>query len=277
MSRISRHTIGSTEIVSIQDGETVFGSEVFPNADPSSIAGLEDLSNDEIFATSFNAFLVRSGETSILVDSGPRTLFGNTCGFLADAMSEAGTAPSEITHLLFTHMHPDHIAGSIGDDGSAVFENAGVFVTGAEHEFWTNDANFAGADESLMEWRGIAQSVFSAYKDRLNLVGKTAEIGGLLTLVDLPGHTPGHVGFRVDAGSECFLNITDVLHSQVLQFAEPRLGILFDADGDVARETRMRTLDMLATDRLPFSGGHILRPTIGYLERAGSGYRFLEA
>ncbi len=277
MSRISMHTVGSTEVISLQDGATVFGSEVFPNADPGSIASLDGRASEDIFATNINAFLVRSGDSCILIDSGARNMFGESCGFLGDAMAEAGVAPSQITHLLLTHMHADHIAGSIGEDGSAVFENADVYLTETEHQFWTSDANFSNADEHSTEWRKIALSVFEAYGDRLNLTGKSAEIGGLLTLVDLPGHTAGHVGFRVDSGSDSFMSITDVLHAQVLQFAEPRFGIMFDADADAARETRATTLDMLATDRILFSGGHVLRPTIGYLERHGDGYRFTEA
>ena len=111
----------------------------------------------------------------------------------------------------------------------------------------------------------------------MTAVGSDSEIASGIHLVDLPGHTLGHVGVRIDSGGAQFLYAADILHAQDLQLADPNLCAAFDADKDQARETRRRTLDMLATDGILFSGSHFLDRVIGHVERSGSGYRISKA
>ena len=273
MSRISKHSVGEIEVVAMQDGSTEFGNEVFPAADPDRINSLLADAGKTAIETSFNAFLVRSGNTNVLVDCGVRDLFGPGCGFLPEAMAEAGVSADDISHLLLTHLHPDHIAGSIDKDGNAVFPNAELFVTSSERDFWSNDANFAGADSDTLGWQALAKSVLAAYDDRLTLLQPDAELANVMTLIALPGHTPGHVGFRIDSGNDSFVNICDTVHAQTLQLADPDICVAFDGDSSRAAESRRKLLDMVASDLLPFSGGHILGAGIFRLERSGSGYR----
>ena len=66
----------------------------------------------------------------------------------------------------------------------------------------------------------------------------------------------------------------DIAHAQVLQFANPEIGVGFDVDPGAARAARKRMLDMLATDALTFSGGHVLAPDkFLRVVRDGAGYR----
>ena len=275
MSQSSRISVGDAEVITLQDGATEFGKEVFPNADPDQIDSILSSGGASAIETSFNAFVVRRGDTIVLVDSGVRDLFGPVAGRLPEALKDVGISPGDVSHLVLTHLHPDHIAGAIDADGNAVFGNAEAFVTEAEHAFWTDDGNFAGADSTTTEWQALANSALAAYGDRVTLVSGDAELAGGVTLIDLPGHTPGHVGFRVDSGADSFVSICDVLHSQVLQLADPEICAAFDGDRPAAIQSRKRVLDMVAADRLPFSGGHILGAEICHLERSGSGYRLV--
>ena len=272
MSRISTTKIGEIEVISLTDGATEFGAELFPGTEASEIEGLLKEAGKDAIETNFNAFLIKSGGNTMLVDAGPRDLFGPTCGFLMDALAEAGTAPEDISHLLFTHLHPDHVAGALTPDGEAVFERAQVIVSEPEAQFWMNETF---TDDTLNQWQQVAQGVLGAYAGRVEQVAATAEVMAGVTLLDLPGHTPGHVGFRVDDGSDSFAHGGDIAHAQTLQLANPEISIVFDIDADTARATRKKTLDMVATDGMQFSGGHMLRPTLGRLERAGGGYRFV--
>lgn len=52
-----------------------------------------------------NAFLVRTGEQLFLVDG------GHSCRYLERALHAAGCPPEELTALLLTHSHSDHIKG----------------------------------------------------------------------------------------------------------------------------------------------------------------------
>ena len=88
--------------------------------------------------TNVNAYLIQSGERNLLVDSGCRELFGPTCGFIQEALTEAGMFADKVTDLFLTHLHPDHIAGALNRDGTAVFENAQMHLIDTEYDFWMN-------------------------------------------------------------------------------------------------------------------------------------------
>ncbi len=274
MSRITKTTVGELEVISLTDGDFIFGNEMFSNADDTEIAALLAQDEREAVETNFNAFLVKNKDQTVLIDAGPRDLFGDTCGFLPDALLEAEVDPADVTHLFFTHLHPDHIAGAITPEGAAVFPNAQVFVSELDHRFWTDASLFT--DESSQQWHQLALAVLNAYAGRVELINGEALIAGGVTMLPLPGHTPGHAGFRVDDGNHSFAQVGDVVHAQSLQLANPEISVIFDVDREVARATRKRALDMVATDELLFSGGHIMRPTIMRLERYGDGYRLAD-
>ena len=91
----------------------------------------------------------------------------------------------------------------------------------------------------------------------------------------LPGHTPGHSGFRVDDGNDSLIMVCDIVHAPDLQIADPEIAIAiaFDVDPDTARQTRKQMLDMIASDGIRLTGGHLMTPKFAQLQRAGSGYR----
>ncbi|MEM7269091.1 MAG: MBL fold metallo-hydrolase [Pseudomonadota bacterium] len=273
MSRINRTMVGGIELIALNDGSTAFGNELFPNATDEQIAALMKGAGVETIETCFNAFLIRSGDATILVDAGPRDLFGPTCGFLGEAMAEAGVAADDVTHLFFTHIHPDHVAGAITPEGQAIFANAEMMVTEPEAAFWAGADSFT--DETLQQWGQLAGVVTAAYAGRTTQIAMAGEIAPGVSALPLPGHTPGHVGFRISDGDAGFLHFGDAVHAPALQFADPDISIVFDIDADQARAERRKVLDMAAADGLPCSGGHMLSPTLGRVERRGDGYAFV--
>jgi len=89
MSLIHSHKTGSHEIIAITDGGTEFGTELFPGTSAEHIQSLLDKAAVTAIETNFNAFLVRSPGRNLLVDAGPRDLFGPGCGKLPDGLKEA--------------------------------------------------------------------------------------------------------------------------------------------------------------------------------------------
>ena len=85
-----------------------------------SIQRLLRLNNRKAIETNFNAFLVRSGERNILIDAGAGNLFGPVAGNLRYALSEVGVQNDEITDIVVTHLHPDHIGGLLSEQGDPV-------------------------------------------------------------------------------------------------------------------------------------------------------------
>lgn len=271
MGRISDISIGSVKVTALRDGERSLPAEALVNlaeADAKTIAGDE---NNSLSLTNFNAFLVRTGDRNLLVDAGCRDLFGPTCGFLAEALAEAGIGPDDITDLFLTHLHPDHIAGAVDAGGAAVFTNAVLKVAEAERDYWTSGA-FGDADVNGKDWAGLAGSVLDAYKDRLDIIQPDGEIIPGVASVGIPGHTPGHTGFRVDSGKESLVHLGDIFHVQNLQLADPNIRTAFDVDPDTALASRKRMLDMVSSDGSLCTSGHILAPKFVHASKQGSGY-----
>ena len=271
MSLIHSHKTGKHEIIAITDGGTEFGTELFPGTSEEHIQSLLDKAGASAIETNFNAFLVKSPGRNLLVDAGPRDLFGPGCGKLPEGLKEAGVTADDISHVMLTHLHPDHIAGTVTADGKPVFKNASVFLSEDEYKFWNRDQPFG--DETMDNWLEVAKVVMNAYADRIETFSTNADLGMGVSAMALPGHTPGHTGFRVDDGSESFAMVCDIFHAPALQIADPEIAIVFDIDADTARKTRKRVLDMVATDDLVFSGGHMTSPKMARLARDGKGFR----
>jgi len=66
----------------------------------------------------------------------------------------------------------------------------------------------------------------------------------------------------------------DVVHLAAVQIPSPEAALVFDVDLQVARDTRRRTFDRVAADRLRVAGAHLDFPGFGYIVRQGAGYRY---
>jgi glyoxylase-like metal-dependent hydrolase (beta-lactamase superfamily II) len=267
--------VGDAMVSVITDGAVTFTPDLFPGQDPAHLDAILSASGSDAIHTNFNAVVIRRAGRIILADAGPRDLFGPSCGNLLAGLAELGIAPDQVDTLVATHLHPDHVAGMIDTAGQAVFPNASLHVTEAERAFWGDDTNFSGALSGIAGWAKVGQSVLAAYTDRLHITAPDTEIVAGLSLFDLPGHTPGHAGWRLDAGKDTLLHVGDIVHAPALQITNPDIAISFDLDIDTARATRKRLLDQIETDGALFTGGHFLHPAFNRLERLGSGYHLL--
>ena len=107
MSLISRTFIGSISITCMRDGEKSLPPAILSNlSSPDKKSIIKN--QQRACHTNFNAFLIQNGSKNLLVDTGCRDLSGASCGFLLNALEEAGVKPTEISDLFLTHMHPDH-------------------------------------------------------------------------------------------------------------------------------------------------------------------------
>lgn len=208
------------------------------------------------FQTFFTPVLVRDGERTVLFDTG----FGD--GALEAAMEGAGVAPGDVTHVVITHMHGDHIGGLLLD-GAPRFENAEHVTGRVEHEHWTANPNEAVTANVL------------PIADRFTLVEDGAEIAPGITAMAAFGHSPGHMTYRVDGSGGSMLVAADLANHYVWSLAHPDWEVRFDMDKAQAAESRRRVLDMLATERLAMLGYHMPFPAAGFVERREDGFRWV--
>ncbi len=277
VSRIASRHLGDFEIVVMKDGGAEFDHEVFPDQEESRINDLLISAGKGKIETNFHAVLLRRKKQCILIDAGAREFFGPGGGQFPLAMEEANLDADDVDILVVTHLHPDHIGGMIKENGEAVFPKAEMVVTDKEYAFWTDDSNFLSADDHKKSWREIALSVLKSYGERVSVVRPDTGIVPNVSFVDMPGHTAGHAGVRVDSAGKMFIHTADILHAPDLQLADPEISAVFDTDKTAAIATRKRILDMIAHDHILFTGSHFLNCQIGYLEKSGNGYRLSES
>ncbi len=274
MSRISEIAVGSLKVVALRDGELFLPSGALVNLSEQDLKTISNDENSRLAYSNVNAYLVQSKDQNLLIDSGCRDLFGPTCGFVQEALKEAGLVPSDITDIFLTHLHPDHIAGTVDTDGTAVFENATLKVLDLEYNFWSSQ-DFDETEVNGADWANLAKAVLHAYKDRLETLSFDSDIAPGVSSVSIPGHTPGHSGFRVDDGRESLIQMGDILHVPNLQLINPNVATVFDIDPEAALKSRREVLDMVSTDKMLCTSGHMLDQKFGHLEKNGTGYNFI--
>ena len=272
MSRISQTSVGNFKVTALRDGELSLPSEVLMNLSDEQFQQIKADENSKLATSNVNAYLIQAEGKNLLIDSGCRDLFGPTCGFLQDALKEAELEPNEITDIFLTHLHPDHVAGAINAEGSAVFENASFKVIDLEYNFWTSDT-FTDSEVNGNDWASLARAALNAYKDKIETISFGKDIIPGVTSVSIPGHTPGHSGFRVDEGNETLIQMGDILHVPNLQLENPSISTVFDVDSEEALKSRKELLDMVSTDKILCTSGHMIQPKFGYIEKSGTSYK----
>jgi len=68
-----------------------------------------------------NITLLRDGTRTILFDVGSGPDFAPSSGILVDSLDQLGVAPEDVTDVIFTHAHPDHLWGLLDDFGDPLF------------------------------------------------------------------------------------------------------------------------------------------------------------
>lgn len=272
-----RFTIGEVTVTQILDGIRA-GEGPHPTFGEDREAGevealmAANLLPERQFVNFFQPTILQIGEEVILVDTG----FGeagreNGQGLLVQRMQAAGFSPQDVTIVLLTHYHGDHINGLM-NEGSPTFPNAEVVAGRIEHEFWTSDAARSGPTAGNAET--VAATILPLEGD-LRLIDDGEDVVPGLTARAAFGHTPGMLAFELVSEGERLFLTADALSQFVVSFQRPDWHVRFDMDKEAASATRRRLLAMLAEEGVPFTGYHLPFPAIGYVAADGETYRFV--
>lgn len=269
-----RFPVGSATVTALSDGFLPITPDVLVGISPEEFAArlAEAYVAGPGHPTGVNAFVIDNG-TRTLIDTGTGPAMGPGLGQLTSVMAAVGIAPESIDAVIATHLHPDHIGGALVTS----FPNATLHVAQAELDFWSNADYRAQSPAEFQGFFDMAQGGVAAFGERLSMIAGADDLGNGLTAMPLPGHTFGHTGVMLESDGQTCLFWGDIIHVGAVQFAQPEVTIAFDTDQDMARATRMSTLDMAATDRLMIAGAHLSFPGVGFVERAGDAYRWQPA
>ncbi len=277
---IYRLKVGDYEVTVFNDGTAALPVKYY-SGDQEGAAKLLKAAfapSTEMAPTTFNAWLINTGDKLILVDTGYSTGIGPVAGHLPKALTAAGVSPVDIDDVIITHVHPDHCNGLLTTEKQIAYPNAVVHINGDEYAWWMEgDVKVPSGKPFFAELFEGGRKVFKPYIDakKVQTFKDGAEIAPGVVAVTAPGHTVGHTMLQIASGSGQLLIWTDIIHSTVLQFPEPERSIAFDLDPPQAIATRKKVLDMVTADRLMIAGMHIGFPGVGHVVKSGSGYAFL--
>lgn len=219
-----------------------------------------------------NNFLFERDGKVIMIDAGAGNTMQPTLGMLPKNLREADIPTESVTHIIITHIHPDHANGLVDDAGMAIYPKAEILVAAQEYDFWMAENN-GTEPEKVTRTRARNRINMAPYADRVRRMREGEEILGCTPIL-APGHSPGHTCWRIGAGRDAFIAWGDLVHFSAIQISHPDVAVTYDLDPDMARQSRLRVLDMVASERLAVAGAHVNAPGFGHLSRAGTGYRF---
>ncbi len=264
--------VGDVTVEGLSDGVLKTSVDLVLGMERARAAQLVGSADGSVFIP-VNNFLIRRSGKVIMIDAGAGNTMQPTLGKLPENLRAAGVPPESVTHIVMTHLHPDHANGLVDDAGAPHYPNAEIVVHETEAAFWMRPDAVNDPDR-VKGNRARTKINLQPYLQRIRRVRDGEDFSGF-TPVLAPGHTPGHTCWLLAAGSGGgFMAFGDVVHLSAIQIAHPDAALTYDLDKDRAVLSRKRILDMAASERLAIAGAHVNAPGFGYVVRKGLSYAF---
>ena len=268
--------LGEAKLITLSDGSlTLPGDFVLGAMDPAEAAALRqkfNLSADS-YTPPCNVTLYQDGTRNVLFDVGAGPDFMPSAGKLDEAFEAAGLTHDDITHVVFTHAHPDHLWGLLDDFDEPLFANAEYMIGQAEFDYWMDPNTVSTIGEARTTFAVGAARRLEAIAEQLQFFEDGSEpVPGVIARMTA-GHTPGHMSFIV--GGKVLVT-GDAISNNFVAFERPGYAAPSDQDPEMAAATRVSLLDQITTDGLAIAGFHLPGGGIGNVTRQGDSYTYVE-
>lgn len=275
---VYRFKLGSFEVTNILDGyvqgngpHPTFGNNQTPEA-VQAYAKSQGLPPTRMEAVYVNT-LVNTGKALVLFDAGNAKTRMPTAGKLAELLPAAGYKPEQVDVVVITHGHPDHIGG-LTDAGKPVYPNARYVFAEAEFDYWKKGENIPEARKANREQ--FVQVAVPFGEKSTFLKGEGEVVPGIRS-VPAYGHSPGMMAFHIESDGQRLLNWSDVANHYVMSVQQPEWHVAFDQDKELGVAVRKRIFDMVSADKVAVAGYHMPFPSVGFVEKTGTSYRWVPA
>lgn len=222
------------------------------------------LDDDGLLEFSMGGFLIRSENRTVLIDLGlgRKQFLGIEGGGFLSELDRLGVAPGDVTDVVFTHLHFDHVGWAADDAGRPRFPRADYRCSSADWDYF------------MVDRRGVEAELLAGAADRFTTWESSTTILPGIDALAAPGHTPGSTVIVASAGAERALLLGDVVHCPV-ELVDDEWGALFDVDPALASRTRTALNRELEGSGTLATAGHFPGLSFGRLVRADGRRRWV--
>jgi glyoxylase-like metal-dependent hydrolase (beta-lactamase superfamily II) len=191
-------------------------------------------------------------------------------------LAAAGLKVEDVDFVLCTHLHVDHVGWNTRlDNGRWVptFPNAKYVFSKTDRDYF-DPARGAGGkvERNALVFNDSVLPILEAKQDMV--VDGNHDLGDGLTIEPAPGHSPGHIVFKLQSKGSEALFIGDVMHHP-MQIYHPAWSSAFCSDPEQARRSRRRVLEHCAGHGSLLYPGHFAGPHIGRVAEKGGRFSYL--
>lgn len=273
--------IGKIDALVISDGVLPLPtSTMATNVGPADLAKWLDhmFMPPDKFDWPLNVMVARSGEQIILIDAG---LGGQFSGFpragqFPQRLEAAGIKLEDVTDVIITHMHMDHVGGLLVPEvRDRLRPGVRIHVAAAEVEFWTApDFSHTVMPKPVPPvLQTTATSFYNEYRDRLRIFNDKHEVAPGVFVRLTGGHTPGHSVVELVSDGERLLFAGDAMFP--VGFDHPDWQNGFEHDPEESTRVRVGLFRELAENRGLLVAAHLPFPSVGRVAVDGDAFRWV--
>lgn len=285
-------TLGEATITRIEEtyGATYPLLKIFPDFTDEHMALHRDwlapnhyAADSGLIKLSVHSWLLQIGGKKILIDGccgnhknkPGRPFWSNLNIPYLERLATAGARPDEIDLVMCTHLHHDHVGWNTQQrDGKWVptFPNARYVFSEPDVDYFQKvDADPKEGPAELGTFRECVVPILEYGKADL-VSGGRHRLNEFIEIDSAPGHSPGHMFFKLESKGAHGAFIGDVWH-HLLQVHYPDWNFPKNSDAAQARVSRRKVLDHCAASGALVFPGHVGMPFAGRVEKAQDGYR----
>ena len=284
---ISSWKVGAATVTALSEyyGPVHVPGTLFPGLDPQVLIAHRDrlegrfwLPAIDRLVISVTIWIVKLGKRTILVDTGignfktrrtPRANMMNTV--VPEWLAAAGAAPGDVTDVVMTHLHADHVGWNTVRDGESwvpTFPGATYHIPRGDFE-WFEALNKRGEATDGGSFHDSVMPVVDA--GLVNWTEPGDVIAETLEAASAKGHTPGQLSMWLYSNDRVAVFCGDILHHP-LHVLAPDCNSVVDVDLANAAVTRAKFLAAVADTGAMIAPCHFAPPHAVFIRRAGSGF-----
>jgi glyoxylase-like metal-dependent hydrolase (beta-lactamase superfamily II) len=174
-------------------------------------------------------------------------------GHLPQSLAAIGVRPDDVTDLVITHLHFDHIGWATAHD-APYFPNATIRCAAADLDYFLDRAD-EEATTSLIFHAPTAAQRLAPVLDRIETWDADRALMPGIDVRLAPGHTPGSTVVVVSDGQARALLLGDIVHCP-LELMDDDFNLLVDHDQELANRVREAYARELEGTDVPVAAAH---------------------